>query len=49
MRKKGIDPKEKIYFFKGDIKNSAYIKEVFQKSLEIDKTIEAVKHFAGLK
>ena len=49
LEKNDIDPKEKIYFFKGDIKNLTDIKEVFRKSFEIDKGIEAVIHFAGLK
>ena len=49
LEKKDIDPKEKIYFFKGDIRNLTDIKEVFEKSFEIYKGIEAVIHFAGLK
>ncbi len=49
LKKKGIDSRDKIYFIKGDIKNSCDIERVFQLSLTLEKRIESVIHFAGLK
>ena len=49
LKKKDIDTKGKIYFVRGDIKNSYDIEKVFQLSLSLKKDIAAVIHFAGLK
>ena len=49
LKKKGIDPKDKIYFVKGDIRNAFDIERVFQLSLNLKKSIKSVMHFAGLK
>jgi len=49
LRKKGIDTKEKIFLVKGDIKNIHDIERVFMMSIELNKKIESVIHFAGLK
>ena len=46
LEKNDIDTKEKIYFFKGDIKNQNDIKEVFQKSFEIDMGILTLLYFS---
>ena len=40
---------EKIHLIKGDLKNQNDIKYIFQLSQKINKKIEAVIHFAGLK
>ncbi len=44
-----IDGQSKIHFVKGDIKNKIDIEKVFQMSHDLNKRIEAVIHFAGLK
>ena len=49
LKQKGIDSKGKIYFVKGDVKNSSDIERVFQLSLTLKKRIISVIHFAGLK
>ena len=49
LNNKGIDTNEKIYVIKGDIRNSADIEKVFLMSKKVNKNIEAVIHFAGLK
>ena len=49
LRKKGIDIKEKIFLVEGDIKNKNDIEKLFKMSLKLNKTIEFVIHFAGLK
>ncbi len=49
LRKKGIDIKGKIYLVEGDIKNKYDIERVFKMSFELNKIIESVIHFAGLK
>ena len=49
LNQKDIFLKEKIHIFKGDIKNQSDIESVFQMSYKLDKRIDAVIHFAGLK
>ncbi len=49
LKNKGINTNEKIYLIKGDIKNLSDIEKVFQMSIELNKEIESVIHFAGLK
>ena len=49
LSKKNIDIKGKIFLVEGDIKNKNDIEKVFKMSLELNKTIEFVIHFAGLK
>ena len=49
LKKKFIDTKGKIYLIKGDLKNPSDIEKVFQLSSKLEKNIEAVIHFAGLK
>ena len=49
LKDKGIDTKGKIYLCKGDINNLEDIEKVFQMSIELNKEIESVIHFAGLK
>ena len=49
LSRRGIDIKEKIFLVQGDIKNKNDIEKVFKMSLELNKTIEFVIHFAGLK
>ena len=49
LNKNGLYTKEKIYSINGDIKNLSDIEKVFQMSIELDKRIESVIHFAGLK
>ena len=49
LKNKDINIKGKIYLVKGDIKDSQDIERVFQLSLNLKKSIEAVIHFAGLK
>ena len=41
--------KGKFHLIKGDIKNKGDIEKVFQLSLKLEKNIESVIHFAGLK
>ncbi|MDC3047475.1 UDP-glucose 4-epimerase GalE [Prochlorococcus sp. AH-736-A21] len=43
------DVHTKIHLIKGDIKNHSDIENVFQMSNKLNKSIEAVIHFAGLK
>ncbi len=40
---------DRLRFFKADITNIVQLDKVFKKILDIDKTISAVIHFAGLK
>ena len=40
---------KKIHLIKGDLKNQRDIENVFQLSNELNRSIEAVIHFAGLK
>ena len=49
LNQKDLFFKEKIHVFKGDIKNQSDIESVFQISYKLDKRIDAVIHFAGLK
>tara|TARA_B100000242_G_scaffold289766_1_gene260077 strand:+ start:1647 stop:2705 length:1059 start_codon:yes stop_codon:yes gene_type:complete len=49
LKNKGINTNEKIYLIKGDIKNLSDIEKVFQMGIELNKEIESVIHFAGLK
>ena len=44
-----IDAKNILHFFKGDLKNLKDIENIFQISHKLNKKIEAVIHFAGLK
>ena len=49
LKNKGVDVYGKIHLVKGDIKNLEDIEKVFETSLKLNKLIEAVIHFAGLK
>ncbi|MDC3089401.1 UDP-glucose 4-epimerase GalE [Prochlorococcus sp. AH-716-N03] len=44
-----LDYKKNIFFFKGDIRDEEFLNNVFQKAKQLDKKIDAVIHFAGLK
>ena len=46
---KNISTKNKLYFFKGDLRNINFIEKVFQEANGLRKNINAVIHFAGLK
>ena len=39
----------KVFFEKGDLRNTKWLEEIFKKYKQIGKTIECVIHFAGLK
>ena len=49
LKDQDIDPKGKLYLCKGDLKNLEDIEKVFQLSFKLEKKIESVIHFAGLK
>jgi len=49
LKNKGININEKIYLINGDIKNLGDIEKVFKMSIDLNKEIESVIHFAGLK
>ena len=49
LKGKGIDAEKRMHLFKGDIKNPNDIEKIFQISQKLNKKIEAVIHFAGLK
>ena len=49
LKNLNIDARSKIHLIKGDIKNTSDIEKVFQISHKLNKRIEAVIHFAGLK
>ncbi len=49
LNDKGIDTEGKIYLIRGDIKSPDDIERVFQMSIKLEKRIQAVIHFAGLK
>ena len=49
LEKKNIYAKDSIHLFKGDLKIEDDIEKVFYKSFELNKPIESVIHFAGLK
>ncbi len=42
-------PKDRITFFKGDIKDKRFLMNIFEKAVDEQKPIEAVIHLAGLK
>ena len=46
---RGIDLEEKIFLIKGDLKNLNDIQRVFEMSNKLNKNIDSVIHFAGLK
>ena len=48
FKNKGINTNEKIYLINGDINNLSDIEKVFMMSIELNKKIESVIHFAGL-
>ncbi len=49
LRDKGINTENKLHLFEGDIKNPHDIERVFINSSKLNKVIESVIHFAGLK
>jgi len=49
LKEMGIDAQRKIHLTNGDIKNPSDIEHIFKMSYKLDKKIEAVIHFAGLK
>ncbi len=49
LNKKEEVLQEKLHLFKGDLKNQRDIERVFKLSYELNKNIDAVIHFAGLK
>ena len=49
LKNKGKNINEKIYLINGDIKNLSDIEKVFKMSIELNKEIQSVIHFAGLK
>ena len=49
LKEKNIDTKGNIFLVKGDIRNQDDIERVFQLSMKLNKRIESVMHFAGLK
>ena len=49
LKKKGLETEGKIYFIKGNLKDHCAIERVFQMSIQLNKKIEFVIHFAGLK
>ncbi len=49
LKGKAIDSADRIHLIKGDIKNLDDIEKIFQISQKLNKKIEAVIHFAGLK
>ena len=49
LNEKGIDTEGKIYLINGDITSAVDIEKVFQMSIKLEKRIESVIHFAGLK
>ena len=38
-----------IYFYEGDLRNTKWLKEIFEKQIVLKKPIDSVIHFAGLK
>ena len=46
---KNINIKDKLNFFKGDLRNKEFVDSVFKKSKNESKPINGVIHFAGLK
>ena len=49
LKNLNIEARSKIHLIRGDIKNKSDIEKVFQMSHQLNKKIEAVIHFAGLK
>ena len=49
LEKKNLYKKDKLHFFEGDLRIEKDIEKVFNYSLQINKPIESVIHFAGLK
>ena len=49
LRERGVDTEGKIFLVEGDIKNTYDIERIFKMSYELNKKIESVIHFAGLK
>ena len=49
LKAEGIDAKDKLFFFKGDICNENIIKKVFLNAKDNGEEITSVIHFAGLK
>ncbi len=49
LKKMKIDAKERLHVIKGDLKDQKSIENVFSKSIKLNKKIDAVIHFAGLK
>ena len=49
LKKKGFNSEGKIFFIKGSITNTGDIERVFQMSIELNKKIQSVIHFAGFK
>ena len=46
---KGIDVKNNIQFFEGDLRDTEWLENIFSDYLRADKPIKSVIHFAGLK
>lgn len=49
FNKDNVDLKTSLYSFEGDLKNEKDIEAIFKKANEVNKSIDAVIHFAGLK
>ena len=49
LQKKGLNTEGKVFFIKGSIKKKEDIERVFQMSIQLNKKIQSVIHFAGLK
>ena len=49
LKKQSINTEGRIYLIKGDLKKKYDIEKVFEMSFKINKKIESVIHFAGLK
>ncbi len=48
-KKNNLEFANKLFFFKGDIRDEIFLNNVFLKAIEMKKEINAVIHFAGLK
>ena len=49
IEENGFDSHNKISFIKGDLRNKAWLGDVFARCLKADTPIKSVIHFAGLK
>ncbi len=49
LKKKGLETEGKIFFIKGNLKHQSDIEKVFQMSINLNRKIEFVIHFAGMK